>query len=103
MSLVGGISMTNTKSILIILFVLVVISMLTSCASEQTQSIYWKGHSLSEMFKELGTPDKSVEYGGGKSHTYKHCDSHGEFCCNHIFQVDSNDIIVNHVESGSCF
>jgi len=102
-SLVGRISMTNTKSILIIIFVLVVISMLTSCASDQTPSIYWKGHSLSEMLTELGTPDKSVEYGGGKSHTYKYCDAHGELCCNHIFQVDSNDIIVNHVESDICF
>ena len=95
--------MTSTRSTLMISFVLVVIPMLTSCALEKTPSIYWEGHSLSEILTELGTPDKSVEYGGGKSHTYKHCDAHGELCCNHIFQVDSNDIIVNHVESGICF
>ena len=94
--------MGNTKSISMILFVLFIIAMLTSCASVAETTAKWKGVPVSKLIMEWGAPDKSVEYEGGKSHSYKSCNAHGGWCCNQSFQVDSNDIIVSYVERGSC-
>ena len=60
------------------------------------------GHSISDVIISWGAPNLTAEIEGkGKVYIWIACDTYNQ-CCNQNMVTDSNGIVVDYTESGSC-
>ena len=57
---------------------------------------------FSEVIRNFGTLNDTIEFEGGKSINYKSCSKNGGWCCFQDFIFDSKDIVVDYLERGRC-
>ena len=86
-----------------VLFVFFIVANLSGCSMSAAEiKENPAGHSISDVIISWGAPNLTAEIeGGGKVYTWIACDA-SNHCCNQNMVTDSNGIVVDYTESGSC-